>query len=406
MNSKDYRSTLGGVTPSPAWRQRTLAAMKAAQGQKEPRRKPLAIAATAAVLALAVTGGVWLSNRTEVDPNGPGTARTPEPVVTPTPSAAPIGTDSERFFIVTDPSQLIGSNPTAGHLYELTELPVYENPIPTEQQQRTLLNQLAEELGYTVAQTQWTPSSGEDTVGRDPILEAECTDGTKLRLQGLYTLELYDAPDLADETQTDHAHRLYHAMTPEEMLSSSHTPPQLAYETFESYRSTSGSSNVTPRTTWTMFPNVSDTSLEERIYCYSFLRMETDGSTLTLHLFPESTGVSLPLRSPDDAQAAFRAGDYWGSCCTPRPDEAQIIFVSLEYDTSPDQPYFQPVYRILFVQSYWDMADWLEPGVDPSPFMGVGIAYVPAIDPEYQDEVPYRRYFNDGLAHHTPEELT
>ena len=58
MNSNDYRSTLGGVTPSPAWRERTLAAMKQAQGKKRPSRKPLAIAATAAALAVAVTGGV------------------------------------------------------------------------------------------------------------------------------------------------------------------------------------------------------------------------------------------------------------------------------------------------------------------------------------------------------------
>ena len=37
-------------------------------------------------------------------------------------------------------------------------------------------------------------------------------------------------------------------------------------------------------------------------------------------------------------------------------------------------------------------------------FTGVGVAYVPAIEPEYQDEVPYRRYFNDGLAYMGPEE--
>ena len=71
MNSKDYRSSLGGVTPPPAWQERTLAAMEQAQGQKLPSRKPLAIAATAAALAVAVTGGVWLSSRTEVDPTAP-----------------------------------------------------------------------------------------------------------------------------------------------------------------------------------------------------------------------------------------------------------------------------------------------------------------------------------------------
>lgn len=95
-----------------------------------------------------------------------------------------------------------------------------------------------------------------------------------------------------------------------------------------------------------------------------------------------------------------------GSDYTYHPEDAQIIFVSLEYDIGVGQPYFQPVYRILFTQDYWDMADWMFDGVDPSPFMGVGIAYVPAIDPKYQDEVPYRRYFNDGLAHITPEDST
>ena len=48
----------------------------------------------------------------------------------------------------------------------------------------------------------------------------------------------------------------------------------------------------------------------------------------------------------------------------------------------------------------------MDVGVDTSTFTGVGGAYVPAIGPEYQDEVPYRRYFNDGLAHFTPEDFS
>ena len=82
------------------------------------------------------------------------------------------------------------------------------------------------------------------------------------------------------------------------------------------------------------------------------------------------------------------------------------MLVELEYDLTMGQPYFQPVYRILYTQDYWDevIADWVFDGVDPSPFTGVGVAYVPAIDPEYQDEVPYRRYCNDGLAYMGPEE--
>lgn len=402
MNSKDYRSTLGGVTPSPAWRARTLAAMEAAKEKKHSVRRPLAVAATAAVLAVAATGGVWLSSRTEVDPNGPGTARSPEPVVTPTPTVDPKWIYLEGFSIVTDPNQLIGDNPTAGRLYELTELPVYENPIPTEEEQRALLDQLAEALGYTIAETQWSPSYGEETMGREPILEAECTDGTTLRLRGVYSLEIYDSPDLAAVAETARGYLIYSAMTPEEMLSSSSVPPQTAQETLETYAYTGE-----PITTQVSFLLDPDATLEEQIYSYSFQRIEIrNNSSLTIYLQPGESVGTYPLRSPDDAQASFLAGDYWGSDQTFHPDEAQIIFVSLEYDIGVGQPYFQPVYRILFTQDYWDMADWMNDGVDPSPFMGVGVAYVPAIDPKYQDEVPYRRYFNDGLAHITPEDST
>ena len=104
--------------------------------------------------------------------------------------------------------------------------------------------------------------------------------------------------------------------------------------------------------------------------------------------------------------ASFRSGDYWGSHCTAHPGQAEILQVTIEYDFSA-YPYIQPVYRILFTQDYWDevIADWMHDGVDPSPFMGVGIAYVPAIDPKHQDEIPYYRLFNDAPAHHTPEDL-
>ena len=401
MNSKDYRSTLGGVTPSPAWRERTLAAMEQAQGQKRPSRKPLAIAATAAALAVAVTGGVWLSGRTEVDPDGPGTARTPEPVVTPTPTINPEWIYFESFSIVTDPSQLMGNNPTAGRLEELTELPVYENPIPTEDQQRVLLNHLAEELGYTIAETDWSPGTGEDTMGREPTLRAECTDGTQLRLRGVYSLQIYDSPDLAAMAETARSYLLYSAMTPEEMLSSSSVPPQTGQETLETYAYT-GEADVT-QATFLLDP---DATLEEQIYSYSFQRMEVRNNSLTLYLQPGKSVGTFPLRSPDEALACFRSWDYWGSCYTYHPEDAQIILISLEYDISVGQPYFQPVYRILYTQDYWDevAAHQMFDGVDTSPFTGAGIAYVPAIDPKYQDEVPYRRYFNDGLAYMGPEE--
>lgn len=394
MNSKDYRSTLGGVTPSPAWRARTLAAMEAAKEKKHPVRRPLAVAATAAVLAVAVTGGVWLSSRTEVDPDGPGTARTPEPVVTPTPTSPEAW--NENFAIVTDPSQLMGKNPTAGQLDELTELPVYENPnIAASDEAEELMHDIAEAIAQSVG---LTPGSYTFEAGTDmPWLTLDCTDNTQIVLHGVNYRSIYPASDpealWAKLCETIRASSK--GFTAEEIL--------------EVYNF-----DGTPHTVRSIFASLPDVGLGMQPYFYSFFNRYTLENGNIYQVVP-STGMleppghlAYPLRSEEDAITFFRSGDYWGAHYTSHPEQAEILQVAIEYDTTEGQPYFQPVYRILYTQDYWDevIADRMFKGVDPSPFTGVGIAYVPAIDPEYQDEVPYRRYFNDGLAHHTPEDLT
>lgn len=394
MNSKDYRSTLGGVTPSPAWRARTLAAMEAAKEKKHPVRRPLAVAATAAVLAVAVTGGVWLSSRTEVDPDGPGTARTPEPVVTPTPTSPEAW--NENFAIVTDPSQLMGKNPTAGRLDELTELPVYENPnIAASDEVEELVHDIAEAIAQSVG---LTPGSYTFEAGTDmPWLTLNCSDNTQIVLHGVNYRSIYPASDpealWAKLCETIRASSK--GFTAEEIL--------------EVYNF-----DGTPHTVRSIFASLPDVGLGMQPYFYSFFNRYTLENGNIYQVVP-STGMleppghlAYPLRSEEDAVTSFRSGDYWGAHYTSHPEQAEILQVTIEYDTTEGQPYFQPVYRILYTQDYWDevIADRMFKGVDPSPFTGVGIAYVPAIDPEYQDEVPYRRYFNDGLAHHTPEDLT
>ena len=394
MNSKDYRSTLGGVTPSPAWRARTLAAMEAAKEKKHPVRRPLAVAATAAVLAVAVTGGVWLSSRTEVDPDGPGTARTPEPVVTPTPTSPEAW--NENFAIVTDPSQLMGKNPTAGQLDELTELPVYENPnIAASDEAEELMHDIAEAIAQSVG---LTPGSYTFEAGTDmPWLTLNCTDNTQIVLHGVNYRSIYPA---------SHPEALW-AKLCETIRASS--KGFTAEEILEVYNF-----DGTPHTVRSIFASLPDVGLGMQPYFYSFFNRYTLENGNIYQVVP-STGMleppghlAYPLRSEEDAVTSFRSGDYWGAHYTSHPEQAEILQVTIEYDTTEGQPYFQPVYRILYTQDYWDevIADRMFKGVDPSPFTGVGIAYVPAIDPEYQDEVPYRRYFNDGLAHHTPEDLT
>lgn len=397
MNSKDYRSTLGGVTPSPAWRARTLAAMEAAKEKKHPVRRPLAVAATAAVLAVAVTGGVWLSSRTEVDPDGPGTARTPEPVVTPTPTPGTSQAWNENFAIVTDPSQLMGKNPTAGRLDELTELPVYENPnIAASDEVEELMHDIAEATAQSVG---LTPGSYTFEAGTDmPWLTLNCTDNTQIVLHGVNYRSIYPASD---------PEALWAKLC--ETIRASSKGFTAEEEILEVYNF-----DGTPHTVRSIFASLPDVGLGMQLYFYSFFNRYTlEGGNI--HQAVSSTGMLepsdkpvYPLRSEEDAVASFRSGDYWGAHYTSHPEQAEILQVTIEYDTTEGQPYFQPVYRILYTQDYWDevIADWMFEGVDPSPFTGVGIAYVPAIDPEYQDEAPYRRYFNDGLAHHTPEDLT
>lgn len=392
MNSEQrYRNTLRGLTPSPDWQKNTLEAMKAAQGKRTHlRSRPMVLAAAAAVLALAVTGGVWWSSRMETGPDDPGVARTPEPAVTLTPSPnGPIWNDT--FSIVTDASQAMGNNPTVGRLEELAQLPVYENPIPTEAEQRALLDQWVEVLDLTITKTDWYPSQGADTMGREPTLEAECTDGSWLSLHGLNSLTIYESPNQAQLEETALAYLR-------------EAGAETAQEVTESYSYTAEQFSI--QTTWWMDP---DASLEEQLYSYSFRRTEdTYGAKLTIWLPPTTGGVDYPLRSAEDAIASFRSGDYWGSDYTAYPDQAEILQITLEYDIGSGQPYLQPVYRILFTQDYWvELIPALlqNDGLDASIFTGVGTAYVPAIEPEYQDEVPYRRYFNDGLAHHTPEDL-
>ncbi len=390
-----YQSALRGKEPSAAWRRRTLEAMEGAKGKKARPRRALRTAAVAAAAALVFTGGVWLSYRqTQADPNGPGVARTPEPAVTPTPDPA---TWMENFSVVMEPWQMMVEDPLEG-LEVPEQLPVYENPVPTREEQEALLERLADALGLTYTVTDWQGSFGEETQGRAPELDAECGDGCLLRLYGRSRLEIFNPPD-PDALEE----RLRDYLAFQVQLDSSRQPARWEYrDTTQEWFNYNGKGWSTSST------SILDRSRDGagRLYDAAFLRYERGEDSFTLTLAPAAGDTaSYPIRSREDAVASFRSGDYCGENFTSHPDQAEILQVTLQYDTSDDQRWFQPVYRILFTQEDWDMADWMSDGVDPEPYMGVGVAYVPAIDPEYQDEAPYQRFFNDGLAHHTSEDL-
>ena len=400
MNSEQrYRSTLRGMAPSPAWQKETLEAMQAAQARrKRPSlRRPLTFAAAAAVLVLGVTGGVWWSSRMETDPNGPGVAQTPDPAVTPTSAAESPEVWNESFALVTDPSQLMGKNPTAGRLEELTELPVYENPaIPSSPEAEELMHTLAQSIAQSLGLTAGSYIFESGTDNR-PWLTMDCADGTQIVLHGLNHRRIYSGSD---------SEALWARLC--ESVRNASEGFTVEEEILEEYNF-----DGTPHTVRSVFATHPDVDLEMQLYFYSFFNRYTlEGgniyqAAISTALQAPPGELVYPLRSEEDALACFRSGDYWGAHYTSHPEQAEILQVTIEYDTTEGQPYFQPVYRILYTQDYWDevIADWMFDGVDPSPYMGVGIAYVPAIEPEYQDEVPYQRYFNDGLAHHTPEDL-
>ena len=391
-----YRSALRGREPSAAWRRRTLEAMEEAKGGKARPRRALRTAAVAAAAALVFTGGVWLSYRqAQSDPNGPGVARTPEPAVTPTPDPA---TWMESFSVVMEPWQMMVEDPLEG-LEAPEELPVYENPVPGWFQQRELLEELGEALGLTYTITDWQESFGEESQGRAPELVAQCGDSCLLRLYGRSRLEIFNPPD-PDALEE----RLRDYLAFQVQLNSARQPARLEYrDTTQEVFNYNGKGWVLAST------SILDRSRDGagRLYDAAFLRFFQQDSDVFTLILPPSDGdaASYPIRSQEDAVAAFRSGDYWGENFTAHPEQAEILQVTLQYDTSDYQRWFQPVYRILFTQEDWDMADWMSDGVDPEPYMGVGVAYVPAIAPEYQDEAPYQRFFNDGLAHHTPEDL-
>ncbi len=283
--------------------------------------------------------------------------------------------------IVEDPAQQMGGNPTQGRLDELTELPVYYNQKPTEGQQTARVEALAGELGLTITSSRWYEGTAEPSQGWSPSLWADCADGSTLRLNGLCSLDLLgDAPPL------EALYGLYDTAA---------DPALWSTETAEEYNydGTQSISRI-----W--FYDDPGASLEQQLYNYSFLRFSTtESGGAQLMLPPAYIWDTYPICTAAEAVAQFRSGDYWSTMETAYPERAEILQVTLEYAAEDYQAFFQPVYRILFTQDYWDayLAEWMGDGADVSRFTGVAAAYVPAVD-----GLDFRMYANDTEVHRTP----
>lgn len=384
----DYRGAMDAQRPSPGWRARTLAAMEAAGTAPvrpaRPRRLLRAAAATACAVLFA--GGLWwgLSLPTHtpaVEPSGtPGVARTPAPAHTPPADVWSLPDAGSWITIVEDPAQQMESCPTAGRLDELTELPIYRNPRPTEEEQRTRLEELAGALGRTVTSTQWREGTAEPSQGWAPALWADGSGGETLRLHGQSRLELLDA---ASSPVT--LYGLY---------------PGTDAELWDVESAVEYSYDGSPSVTRTFYYRDPDAPLAQQLYDYSFRRFSIrDGNAVQLTLPPGDPCGVYPICTAEEAVARFRSGDYWSTMETDCPERAELLQVTLEYATQDYQTYFQPVYRILFTQDYWDtyVEGLMHEGVDASRFAGVAAAYVPAME-----GLNFQMYANDSEVHRTP----
>ena len=237
-------------------------------------------------------------------------------------------------------------NPTEQvYVSAFTELPVYDNRLTSEADGLAIVQRAASLLGTTVSSGIWDDDEG---YGR---YRAELADGSQLTLLGRTSLNYTPGPGVDEETAR-------------EALATLNTP-------------------------------VGVSGLEQ-----SFLDAALGGllSDTSCRVLPEEA-ARYPIRSKEEAVALFRSGDYWSTMETAYPERAEILQVTLEYAAEDYQAFFQPVYRILFTQDYWDayLAEWMGDEADASRFTGVAAAYVPAVD-----VLDFRMYANDGELHRTP----
>ena len=306
-----YRESLSRMTPGPDWRSQTLAAMDAAAAAPVRRRTPVGpLIAAAAALALVAGGGVGVyRNLNAFRPNEyPGGVLSSAPGYTVgtgelpkiTLSAAPdLGMggfdDTMGMLVVRSPEEQRTQNPTLGNTDSLTELPVYQNRIPTEAEQLGCAETVAAALGTGIA------SYESNLYGQYRSFTSKCTDGTDIWLSNLnecYVLlpESLPLPGGA-ETLEEAAPHLWRQLAP---LYPMVSPKLEATTSYDFYGRASQ---------WFFwFDDDAGKSLTDRLLDYCFGRVgdvgwheHTGTGIYTFHLpcWPESEGVLYPIRTAE-----------------------------------------------------------------------------------------------------------
>ncbi len=351
-NAELYRQSLSSLTPSEDWRARTLAAMESA-APRPARRRALPILAACAALAIAAgLGWRWFSGPTpRTFPGGtvsqdPGytSAQTLEKIAWSAPVGMGLGgsDDTRGFFMVHDLEEMTGVNPTLDNTDRIKELPVYKNPIPSEEEQLRFAQAVAAALGTEITGYEsYDPGTGSPY----RYFSADMADGGNMTMENLnscYILlpkkyipsrqiwlpENLPLPAWAD-TLEKAAPLLWEQLAP---LAGFDSPALEVTTHYNIYGEQSQN--------FFWFRHNPEDSLTDQLLDYCFTASGIDSGTSSdggmsafyLPCWPTEEGVLYPIRTAEEAVADFRAGDSLGmdaplpTAPTPNPPRGAGVY--------------------------------------------------------------------------------
>ena len=394
-NDELYRQSLSSLTPGEDWRERTLAAMESASPHPARRRMLPILAACVALVIAAGLGWRWFSGPTpRTFPGGtvsqdPGytSAQTLEKISWSAPVGMGMGgsDDTQGSFMVHDLEEMTGVNPTLDNTDSIKELPVYKNPIPSQEEQLRFAQNVAAALGTEITDYE---SYGPETGSPYRFFSAHMADGGRMSMENLISCHVWLPEDLPLPAWADTLEKAAPLLREQLAPLAGFDSPVLEVTThYNIYGEQSQN--------FFWFHHDPEDSLTDQLLDYCFNRIgdtfwhESDGGMSAFHLpcWPTEEGVLYPIRTAEEAVADFRAGDYLGMDAPTDGANAQILHVELVYMNQSYQPYIQPAYCITYTQDYWDETDVMSDAPDPESFSSVSVAYVPAVVDEYLEEL-------------------
>ena len=143
----------------------------------------------------------WKRHTVPLDP-GYTSAQTLEKIAWSAPVGMGMGgsDDTCGSFMVHDLEEMTGVNPTLDNTDRMKELPVYKNPIPSEEEQLRFAQNVAAALGTEITDYE---SSGPETGSPYRFFSADMADGGRMTMENLISCHVWlperlSLPDWAD----------------------------------------------------------------------------------------------------------------------------------------------------------------------------------------------------------------